>query len=173
MKKVNTVCSKIKKTIAIIGSSRKKGNTRKFLDFIISENDINVITLSELKITPFDYNHNNKDDDFFPLIKELLKYDNFIFATPVYWYTFSSQMKIFIDRLSDLLTIEKDLGRRLRGKNACLVSTGTNTEIAPALVAAFNDTCDYLGIKTLDYLYHQAGKAYPERKISPKQSLIF
>ena len=37
------------------------------------------------------------------------------------------------------------------------MSTGTNAEIAPALVAAFNDTCHYLGIKNLDYLYHQAG----------------
>ncbi len=44
------------------------------------------------------------------------KYDVLIFATPVYWYSMSGIMKVFFDRITDLLTIKKDIGRKLKGK---------------------------------------------------------
>ena len=50
------------------------------------------------------------------------KYDTIIFATPVYWYSMSGILKVFIDRITDLLTIEKELGRKLRGKKMAVVS---------------------------------------------------
>ncbi|MCP4458779.1 MAG: NAD(P)H-dependent oxidoreductase [Cytophagales bacterium] len=37
-------------------------------------------------------------------------------ATPVYWYSMSGIMKVFLDRIYDVLTIEKELGRKLHGK---------------------------------------------------------
>ena len=144
-----------RKTIAILGSSRSDGHTKKFLDFIIGDKKIKIINLNDLNISPFDYKHKNQDDDFIPLIKELLAHDIFILATPVYWYTFSAQMKIFIDRLSDLITIEKELGRKLRGKKSLLVSTGSDLEIAPSLTSSFKQICSYLGVKPVKILYHQ------------------
>ena len=54
---------------------------------------------------------------FLPTIKELnSKYDTWIFVTPVYWYSMSGQMKIFLDRITDLLKWHKDEGRKIRGK---------------------------------------------------------
>tara|TARA_B100000524_G_scaffold343673_1_gene240031 strand:+ start:334 stop:534 length:201 start_codon:yes stop_codon:yes gene_type:complete len=64
-------------------------------------------------------------------------------------------MKIFIDRLSDLITIEKELGRKLRGKKSLLVSTGSDLEIAPSLTSSFKQICSYLGVKPVKILYHQ------------------
>ncbi len=104
------------KTIAVIGSSRRNGNTGKLIDLIAKELNIEVIDLSLKNISPFDYEHKNTDDDFLPLMTHLLKHDNIIFVSPVYWFSMSAQMKIFIDRMSDFLSIEElnDKGRELR-----------------------------------------------------------
>ncbi len=91
----------MKKTIAVIGSSRRNGNTGKLLDHISNELGIEVIDLGSKNIPPFDYDHKNIDDDFLPLMEHLLKYKNIIFASPVYCFSMSAQMEIFVDRMSD------------------------------------------------------------------------
>nr|MCS5593016.1 NAD(P)H-dependent oxidoreductase [Porticoccaceae bacterium] len=112
-------------TIAIFASARRDGNTGKLIDWIAGELDIDIIDLGEKNISPFDYEHKNINDDFLPLLDELLTYKNIIFVTPVYWSAASAQMKIFIDRTSDLLDVEelKSIGRRLRNKTAYVVCT--------------------------------------------------
>ena len=81
-----------------------------------------LIDLNDFDISYYDYDHKNRQDDFLPLMKKLIeRYKTLVFATPVYWYTMSAVMKTFFDRISDLLTIEKDLGRQLRGKNMVLI----------------------------------------------------
>ena len=69
-----------------------------------------------------------------------------IIATPVYWYSYSTPAKIFIDRFSDLLQSEKELGRRLRGRNFALVTSGADPFPDKTLVEAFTRFCQYLGI---------------------------
>jgi len=46
-----------------------------------------------------------------------------IFASPVYWYSVSPPMKVFLDRISDFLDLPDLLNdrRRLRGKQAYIV----------------------------------------------------
>ena len=145
-----------KKAVAIIGSSRSHGNTRAFLDFLIGDLDISVIDINDLKISPYDYQHQNQNDDFLPLMKKLINdYETFIFATPVYWYTYSCQMKMFLDRFSDFLTLEKNLGRQLRSKNTLLVTTGASSEAPKCLIETFRLTFSYLGLNILGELYQQ------------------
>ena len=136
------------KKIIIFGSSRSHGNTRKIIDEIIRDNCLPFIDLNDFKITPFDYEHRNKGDDFIPLIEKIVNYDTMIIATPVYWYQMSTQHKIFFDRFSDLLQIRKDLGRKLRGMNLFVISS-----FQSSYPKGFEDTwqqiCDYLGIKYL------------------------
>jgi hypothetical protein len=55
-------------------------------------------------------------------------------------------MKIFIDRFSDLLTIEKDLGRLLRDKSAYLISNGSDSDCPQCFEDQFKLTCKYLGM---------------------------
>lgn len=137
------------KTIAVIGSSRRNGNTGKLIDLISDELGIEVIDLSLKNISPFDYEHKNIGDDFLPLMDLLLKYENIIFASPVYWFAMSAQMKIFIDRMSDFLSVEelKDKGRELRNKVGYVVSTSISEEIDHSFINSFTDTFGYLGIK--------------------------
>ncbi|HJK86181.1 MAG TPA: NAD(P)H-dependent oxidoreductase [Candidatus Megaira endosymbiont of Nemacystus decipiens] len=111
------------KHIIIFGSSRSHGNTRKIIDEITRDHSLPFIDLNDFEITPFDYEHRNKGDDFIPLIEKIVNYDTMIIATPVYWYQMSTQHKIFFDRFSDLLKIRKDLGRKLRGKNLFVISS--------------------------------------------------
>jgi len=153
---------RVKKTIAVIGSSRRNGNTGKLLDHISNELGIEVIDLGAKNISPFDYDHKNIDDDFLPLMDHLLKYENIIFASPVYWFAMSAQMKIFIDRMSDFLSVEslKDKGRELRNKAGYVVSTSISEEVDPSFINSFADTFGYLGIKYGGFVHLNCNKGF-------------
>jgi multimeric flavodoxin WrbA len=135
-------------TIALLSSSRRLGNTGQLMDRIASELNIEVVDLAGRRISAYDYEHRNRGDEFEPLMKQVLAYDQIIFATPIYWYSVSSAMKVFLDRISDLLELPDLLpaGRRLRGKNAYVVCTSIGDDPSRAFMDAFLDTFDYLGM---------------------------
>ncbi|NQY93064.1 MAG: NAD(P)H-dependent oxidoreductase [Campylobacteraceae bacterium] len=145
----------MKKTIAIMGSSRRSGNTGKLIDLIADELNIEVIDLNSKEISFFDYEHSNINDDFIPLMKYLLSYDNIIFVSPVYWFAMSAQMKVFIDRMSDFLSLDelKDMGRELRNKSAFVVTTSISDEVDKSFINSFIDTFDYLGLKYEGFIH--------------------
>jgi multimeric flavodoxin WrbA len=136
-------------TIALFSSSRRKGNTGRLMDRIAVELGIDVVDLATLRISPFDYGHSNRGDDFEPLMERVLTHEQVIFASPIYWYSVSPAMKTFLDRISDFLELP-DLvpkGRRLRGKNAFIVSTSVCDEASPTFMGVFRETFDYLGMR--------------------------
>src|ERR1017187_1368681 len=92
-------------TIALFSSSRRNGNTGQLVDRIAMELNIEVVNLDNLRISSFDYEHRNRNDDFESIMKRVLGHDQIIFATPVYWYSVSPAMKVFLDRLSDFLEL--------------------------------------------------------------------
>ena len=126
------------KKVIILGSSRKNGNTTKIVDEISKEHGIEVINLSDFNISYYDYESKNREDDFFPLIKGIIEnYDTLIFATPIYWYNMSGIMKVFFDRFSDLIRIEKETGRKLRGKKIGVISNSHDNEIEESFYIPF------------------------------------
>src|SRR5271165_6423572 len=82
-------------------------------------------------------------------MRRVLEHDQIIFATPIYWYSVSPAMKVFLDRISDYLELSDLLpeGRRLRGKNAYVVCTSISDEPSAAFIDAFRETFDYLGMR--------------------------
>jgi hypothetical protein len=60
--------------IIILGSSRSQGETRKAVDLIIGTNQIPIIDLKTLNISIYDYEHQNKNDDFIPLIEGIMEH---------------------------------------------------------------------------------------------------
>lgn len=136
-------------TIALFSSSRRQGNTGRLIDRIGAELDIEIVDLGGLRMSPYDYDHRNRDDDFEPLMRRVLAHDQIVFATPIYWYAVSAAMKIFLDRISDFLDLPDLLadGRRLRGKNAYVVCTSASAEAAPEFMSAFDETFRYLGMR--------------------------
>ena len=134
--------------ITLFGSSRRHGNTGRLMDHIAEKADIEVVDLAGLRISPYDYDHRNRDDDFEPLMMRVLDFDRLIIASPVYWYSVSPPVKIFLDRICDYLDIPELLGegRRLRGKRAYIVCTSIYTDAPASFVSALTDTFAYLGM---------------------------
>jgi len=136
------------KPIFILGSSRSFGNTRKIIVDVAGKKEIEIIDLSAKKISFFDYEHHNEHDDFIPLIESILPYETLVLATPVYWYTMSAIMKTFIDHISDLITIRKELGQKLNNKNLFVIAS-YGTSIPRGFEDAFEQTCTYMNMNYL------------------------
>jgi len=119
-----------------------------------SENTFEVVDLSKYNISYYDYDHKNADDDFIPLMKRLIgDFDTFVFATPVYWYSMSAIMKVFFDRITDLLTIEKDLGRKLRTKKMAVLSCSDGNDLNESFIDVFEKSADYLGMDFVGHIH--------------------
>jgi multimeric flavodoxin WrbA len=138
------------KKVIIVGSSRSNGNTSKIAGKISTQINADVINLRDYSISYYDYESGNRADDFLSLITSIIeKYDTLVFATPVYWYAMSGIMKVFFDRFSDLIRIEKELGRKLRGKNMFVISNSDEDQMDYDFYLPFRLSADYLGIKYL------------------------
>jgi multimeric flavodoxin WrbA len=139
----------VRPTVALFASSRRHGNTGRLMDSVAEALKIQVIDLATRELSPFDYEHKNRGDDFEPLMEYVLGFEQIIFASPVYWYAVSPPMKVFIDRISDLLDVPDLLatGRRLRGKYVHVLCTSIEEQPTPSFVNAFRETFDYLGMR--------------------------
>ncbi len=142
------------RTIIILGSSNSNGNTKKIVTEIIKRTKWDFVDLKTKKIHHFDYEFKNQDDDFLITINELVNnYDTLIFATPVYWYTMSGIMKVFFDRISDLLKIHKSIGRQLRSKKMAVIACGADSELVEGFYMPFQKSAVYLGMEYIGEYY--------------------
>ena len=139
----------MKKTIIIFGSSRSHGDTRQIVNAFIEKTGASLIDLKEKEIAYFDYDFGNLGDDFIPTIEDILAYDQWIFATPVYWYSMSAIMKTFFDRITDVLKKRRDLRLKMKGLSMGSISCGSDGELVEGFEMPFRESADYLG---LDYL---------------------
>lgn len=142
--------------VVIFGSARSFGHTRKVVDDVLKGADIELFDLNNFDISPFDYEHKNKYDDFIPLIEKLIHYDIWVIATPVYWYQVSAQHKIFFDRITDLLSIRKDLGRKLHGKKMFVIAS-FGTSYPDGFERILEQICEYLGMEYLGSSFVYSG----------------
>ena len=147
------------KVAVIAGTSRYDGHTANILS-MLKESDVHnahkVFSLIDYDFDFYDYEQKNKNDDFLKLIREAVNFDVIIFLTPVYWYSMSAQMKVFFDRLSDLLTIEKPLGRALKGKKTYLIAHGSSdAELPEGFEVPFSKTSAYFNMEYQGCFYFQ------------------
>lgn len=138
------------KKIVIVGSSRNDGDTAILTNELIKQSKWDLINLNDYNFSFFDYEHKNREDDYLTLMEQIIKeYDTLIFATPVYWYSMSGIMKVFFDRITDLLTIQKELGRKLRGKKMAVISCSIGENLGEHFWLPFSETAKYLGMEYL------------------------
>ncbi len=140
-------------SIIILGSSRQDGHTAQLTSCVAARITADVIYLGDFNILPYDYTYHNQEDDFNLLIERILTYDEIIFASPIYWYSPCAQMKVFLDRLSDLLSLHKNRGRLLRGKRSLLLATGADNNPPDCFEQIFALTFKYLGMRYHGMLY--------------------
>ena len=101
------------KTLALIGSPRKHGNTDIMADEVLrgvsdSNSTICKLYLDDYTIRPIaetcdiipERQDIRSDDDFPKLLEVFLDSDIIILSTPVYWQGLSAQLKCFLDRMS-------------------------------------------------------------------------
>ena len=71
----------------IQGSSRSTGNTNKIVHYVEQRTGFDIVDLSLKLIQPFDYDFKNYDDDFIPLMRQIVQnYDTLIFAGLLVFY---------------------------------------------------------------------------------------
>jgi len=151
------------KVVIILGSSRSKGDTAQLVQGIAQQTNWPIVDLNDYQISYYDYEHRNRTDDFLPLMRDLLfNYDTLVFATPVYWYAMSGILKVFFDRITDLLKIEKPLGRQFRGKSMAVLSCSNGDHLGDNFWLPFRKSAEYLGMHYLTDLHTVVGEKKEE-----------
>ena len=116
-----------------------------------------LVDLRQLSISQYDYDNKNADDDFLPLAEKMTHTNVIILATPVYWYSVSGQMKRFIYRFSDLITIRKDLGRALKDRHLYVIACGAGPRMPDYFDAPLADTARYFDMHYGGSFYYYSG----------------
>ena len=70
-------------TVIIQASARSNGDTHRIVNELNKHNTFDVIDLKIKNVGHYEYDYSNADDDFLPLMEEIIaKYDTIVFATP-------------------------------------------------------------------------------------------
>ena len=144
--------------IVLFSSARRNGNTGTLTDRVAKELDLEVIDLGEKNISPFDYKHRNRGDDFEPLMERAVRSQHIVFASPIYWYSVPPSMKAFIDRISDYLDVPDLLekGRVLRGKTGYVICTSVKDAPDEVFLDMFRQVFAYFGMAFGGYLHEKS-----------------
>ncbi len=148
------------KALVILGTNRDDSNTKKAVQDLCPFSEYKLIALHNLNIQPYSYEPNYESkysaaDDFLSVAKQMIDADHIVFATPVYWYSMSGTMKIFFDRLTDLLFSHKSIGKALKGKKTYLIASGAEAELPEGFEVPFKRTSDYFDMKFQNSYYVQ------------------
>ncbi|MGV0996047.1 flavodoxin family protein [Empedobacter falsenii] len=137
------------KQIIINGSHNRNGDTTKLIQEIYPE--IASLKLIDYTIEIYNYDETYSDkDQFLEIINQIIEFEEIIFATPVYWYSMSSLMKIFFDRLTDLISSQETIGRKLMGKKVRVITSSIGNHLDDNFFLPFIETANYLHLEYID-----------------------
>ncbi len=170
------------------GSPRKKGNTAALINECIrgmgeAGKEVEIANLNKMKIKGCQFCDwcikNSKltcvtKDDMSELYPKLLQSKVIIFASPIFWFTVSAQMKLFMDRLYALHTKE---GYALRNKKvgAILVYGDNNVEKSGVnnAIGTIHDIFRYMQSENLGIVHGTAWQIGDAEKNSKLMSEAF
>ncbi|SDL92693.1 flavodoxin family protein [Sediminibacillus halophilus] len=154
--------------LTLLGSSRKDGNSDYLVKQALDRVDHTSMHLHDYQMNPIiDERHTEEgftavEDDYERVLKEFLNNDIIVFATPLYWFGMSGQMKIFFDRWSQYMRDPRfDFKESVKQKKAYVIITGNSPDpriSALPLVQQFKAIFDYIGMEFSDYIIGQANK---------------
>lgn len=122
-KKGGRVTTFLKEALA---EAKKKGAATELVELA----DHHILPLTRVSDDPENEESLESTDDMPKLYEKILKADGIVFATPVNWFSPSSEMKVFIDRLTPL----ENAGFKLEGKVAGLIVYGNEAGRMNALM---------------------------------------
>ena len=160
------------KILAIAGSPRKDGNSAALLRQVVAGAEdagasVETYFLHELNIRPCDacdacksLNECVIDDDMQKLYPKLREADVLVIASPIYYFTVSTQTKLFMDRWYSL---GEEFDSALHGKQVAIVLTYGGDDVfssgAVNAIRTFQDTFRYLGVHIAGMVYGKASDA--------------
>ena len=128
------------KIVFVQGSPRKNGNTRAVTKIAIEAAKEHGAEVTEIDVTTLDfkepgctgcYKCQNSDefkcalnDEVAEKVATLPEYDIIVLATPLYWWSYAAQLKIFVDRMYSLSKYkDQDYQTKLSGKTLGIIAT--------------------------------------------------
>lgn len=144
--------NKQEKVIVILGTARDDSNTLRELRKHLPFRNFELVDLHKLGIDYYDYTK-VVEDDFLAVVRQMVVADTIVFATPVYWYAMSGRLKVFFDRLTELITTSKPLGRALQSKQVYLFATGSDPALPEGFQVPFQKTAAYFGMDYKEAFY--------------------
>ena len=154
------------RVVSVLASARRDGHTGQLLTAVLAGRPTRLFDLGALHVGDYAY-HAAADDDFLTVVEAVAEADAVVFATPVYWYAMSGQLKRFFDRLTDLVTVRKPLGRRLRGRTVWVAACGSDPVLPEGFEVPFQATAAYFGMSYGGALYVPMREGRP---LSPDQN---
>jgi multimeric flavodoxin WrbA len=146
------------KTVILFGSPRRDGNTMKLTAAFTSRlkqrgHSVRMLYLNDMNIRPcqgcyscLDNGACKINDDMKDIRKFIMESDLIVFATPLYWFGPSAQLKLAMDR--SIAFMDEKYNSRIKGKKAVvLVTLGSDDKGAcQPLLGMFKKTFDLLGL---------------------------
>jgi len=142
------------KPLIVLGSARKASDTGKLVTSLFPEGSATVVDLLDYTIAQYRYDGlYPPEDDFQRVVDLLLQHQQLVFATPIYWYAMSGLMKVFFDRMTDLVTVQKKTGRKLKGKQTFLLAVGAEEALPLGFEEPFRLTSEYFDMEFIASFY--------------------
>lgn len=147
------------KAVILFGSPRKKGNTiqlvQTLIDVLIKKgHSVRTLHLNDLKISPcqgcyacLEDGSCKINDDMKKVRQYIQESDIIVYATPIYWFGPSAQLKLALDR--SIAFMDSDYNSRIAGKKAITFITfaDNNVDTCQPTKDIFKKTFDLLKLK--------------------------
>lgn len=162
----NVISNSASEILVILGSARRESDTKKFAQSVFAKKECTFLDLCDYTIEEYKYDGNyTSSDQFREVMSAILQHNIIVFATPVYWYAMSGKMKDLFDRFTDVITIEKETGRKLCGRQIAMMAVGTDMELPVGFEIPFSRTADYLGMKYIAGVYFSSTLPVDDQKV--------
>jgi multimeric flavodoxin WrbA len=146
------------KTVILFGSPRKEGNTIQLVSTLTESlkskgSSVRMLYLNDMNVRPCQGCEAclakgvcKINDDMKDIRKYVLESDLVVFASPVYWFNMSGQLKLAIDRF--LAFMDEKYDSRIKGKKAVTLMTSGSDDpsVCSPAIDSFTKTFDLLGI---------------------------
>ena len=139
--------------VTVLGSARHDGNAARLLHAVTAGRPARSFDLGALHVRDYAYERAADGDDFLTIAEAMADAEAVLFVTPVYWYAMSAPLKRFFDRLTDLVTVQKPLGRRLAGRAVWVAACGSDPALPEGFEVPFRGTAAYFGMTYSGTLY--------------------
>jgi len=165
-----------KKILILNGSPKKDGNTAAIVDWFCKGAsskgaDVEIVRTANLKykvsgcISCRKCQESEKyecciNDEAKPVLAKMAQVDVIVFATPLYFFGPSAQIKLVMDRMFSLYKWDNDAGTMktpLKGKTLVLLASAFEDIGLDALEKPFALTAEYTGMKFESVLVDNAG----------------